>query len=116
MTPQSSFLYAAPVIPGREADLRTMLGSMNHTAGVVDLQNAVIPFAMFETLHFARILIVSDLAAADRAVYGMPVEALPDYLVFMGEVDGEEVDFRAELVQRASPGLSALFSHCSGFR
>src|ERR1700760_4691190 len=105
MTPQSSFLYAAPVIPGREAELRALLGSMNHTPGVVDLQNPVIPFALFETLHFARMLIVSDLAAADRAVYGLPLEGLPDYLVFMGEVDGDEPAFRAELIQRAASGL-----------
>ncbi|HEY4358495.1 MAG TPA: hypothetical protein VGN16_22295 [Acidobacteriaceae bacterium] len=116
MTPQSSFLYAAPVMPGREAELRAVLGSMNRTPGVVDLENPLIPFAKFESLHFARLLIVCDLAAADRAVYGLPVEGLPDYLVFMGEVDGEEPDFRAELVRRSSHGLKTLFAHCSGFR
>lgn len=116
MTPQSSFLYAAPITPGREVELRAVLGSMNRTAGVVDLENALIPFAQFESLHFARLLIVCDLAAADRAIYGLPVEGLPDYLVFMGEVDGEEPEFRAELIRRAGYGLGTLFAHCTGFR
>lgn len=115
MTPQSTFLYAAPVIPEKLASLRTLLLSMNHAPGIVDLDNSVLPFSDFETLHFARLLIVSDLAAVDRAVFDLPVRGLPDYLVLMGEVDGKETDFRAELINRASPGLRSLFSHCVGF-
>jgi hypothetical protein len=116
MTPQSTFLYAAPVIPEKLPSLRALLRSMNQAPGIVDLANPILPFSNFETLHFARLLIVSDLASADRAVFHLPVQGLPDYFALMGEVDGNETNFRAELVQRASPGLRTLFSHCKGFR
>jgi hypothetical protein len=115
MTPQSSFLYAAPVIPEQVQPLRALLISMNQAPGIVDLSNTCLPFSEFNTLHFARLLIVSDLASADRAVFDLPAQGLPDYLVLMGEIDGEESDFRTELVQRASTGLRVLFSHCAGF-
>ena len=114
MTPQKSFMYAAPVTPGREADMRFLLSRMNRAPGVVDSLNPIIPFARFANLHFARILVVTDLAAADRAVYKLPVTGLPDYLVFMGEIDGDEEHFRANLIAQAQDGLRQIFSHCLG--
>jgi len=116
MTPQSTFLYAAPVVPEQLQSLRTLLSSINQAPGIVNLTNPILPFAEFGTLHFARLLIVSDLASTDRAMFDLPVQGLPDYFVLMGEVDGSESDFRAELIGRAGPGLRALFSHCKGFR
>lgn len=113
--PQASFLYAAPVQPGREVQLRTLLASMNLSPGIVNPHNELVPFASFEYLHFARLLIVSDLADADRAVYNLSTATLPDYLVLMGEVDGTEKGFRTELVRYAQDGLRRLFSHCTGF-
>ncbi len=115
MTPQTSFLYAAPVKPGHEADLRSLLSRMNRAPGVVDPLNPLIPFERFGNLHFARVLVVTDLAAADRAVYKLPIAGLPDYLVLMGEIDGDEECFRADLLAQAQGGLRQLFSHCRGF-
>lgn len=115
MTPQTSFLYAAPVKPGHEADLRSLLSRMNRAPGMVDPLNPLIPFARFGNLHFARVLVVTDLAAADRAVYKLPIAGLPDYLVLMGEIDGDEECFRADLLAQAQGGLRQLFSHCRGF-
>jgi hypothetical protein len=115
MTPQSSFLYAAAVIPERVEALRKLLKSMNHAPGVVNLSNRFLPFAEFDTLHSARLLIVSDLASADCAVFHLPTQGLPDYLVLMGEVDGSETDFRTKLVRHADSGLRVLFSHCKDF-
>src|SRR6185437_11074003 len=109
MTPQSTFLYAAPVVPEQLQSLRTLLSSINQAPGIVNLTNPILPFAEFGTLHFARLLIVSDLASTDRAMFELPVQGLPDYFVLMGEVDGSESDFRAELIGRAGPGLRALF-------
>ena len=114
MTPQTSFMYAAPVKPGHEADMRSLLSRMNRVPGVVDPLNPLIPFARFANLHFARVLVVTDLAAADRAVYKLPVTGLPDYLVFMGEIDGDEDHFREELIAQAQDGLRQIFSHCLG--
>ena len=115
MTPQASFLYAGPVKPGHDAALRALLNTMNARPGVVNVSNELIPFARFRNLHSARALIVTDLAAADRAVYGLPVSGLPDYLVILGEVDGTEESFREELVRHAGPGLRQIFAHCTGF-
>jgi hypothetical protein len=115
MTPQDSFMYAAPIRPECEAELRAVLASMNRSPGVVDPLNPILPFQRLTNLHFARVLIVKDLAAADRAVYGMPVSGLPDYLVLLGEIDGEERAFRRALVASAEEGLRRLFSYCVGF-
>src|SRR3982074_3610103 len=105
MTPQASFMYASPVKPGHEDDLRSLLAGMNRVPGVVDPLNSLIPFAPFRTLHFARVLVVTDLGAMDRAVSGLPVAGLPDYFVLMGEVDGDEEKFREELLGAAQDGL-----------
>ena len=50
MTPQSSFMYLAPIPPERETELRQLLDSMNTAPGRVNPNNALIPFAEFETL------------------------------------------------------------------
>ena len=112
MTPQTSFLYAAEVVPERREALHDLLLSLNRAPGGVDAKNVLIPFARLHALHFARALIVTDLGAADRAVYGLSTTGLPDYLVLLGEVDGPEPAFRRELVRVAEPGLRALFAHC----
>ena len=54
MTPQSSFMILATIIPSHEAELRQLLASMNHEPGLLDPTNALIPFGQFEQLHFAR--------------------------------------------------------------
>lgn len=115
MTPQDTFLYAAPLKPGSEGSLRVLLSSLNSSAGIVDPTNPVLPFAHFTQLHFARLLIVTEPTKADRAVFNLPMEGLPNYLVLMGEVDGYEASFRADLVTHAREGLGKLFSHCEGF-
>ncbi len=112
MTSQGSFLYAAAILPERRVALREILVGMNLRPGCVDPLNPVLPFARLGTVHFARVLIVTDLAEADRAVYQLPLGVLPDYLVLLGEIDGREPDFRLELVQHAETGLRHLFSHC----
>ena len=115
MMPQASFLYAAPLKAGSEPALRTLLRGMNVSPGIVDPQNSLLPFARLPQLHFARLLIVNEPTKADRAVFGMTVEGLPDYLVFMGEIDGDEGAFRDDLIAQAGNGLRSLFQHCVAF-
>ena len=115
MTPQSSVMYAAPIVPGAQAALRELLGSLNARPGVYDPSNTLVPLHKLERLHFCRILVVTDLAAADRPVYGLSAEGLPDHLVFLAEVDGDEPAFRRELVSAADTGLWQIFSFCEGF-
>lgn len=115
MTPQASFLYAAALRPGSAEAARASLLSLNVSPGVNDPHNALLPFAKFAGLHFARVLLVTEPTRADRSVYGLPVEGLPDYLVLMGEVDGDEPTFRAELIAKAGDGLRHFFSYTQGF-
>ncbi|VTU28850.1 hypothetical protein [Variovorax sp. PBL-E5] len=115
MTPQSHFTVAAPIAPGREPGLRAMLDTMNTEPGVVDAANALLPFAAFERLHFARFAILDDMTMGDLEVFGLLRPVLPRYLSFMGDCDGPARAQLTELVQRAGEGLRRIFSHCEGF-
>ena len=115
MTPQSNLMVLAPIAPDRIDDLRQLLASMNRSPGVVDPQNAWVPFGQFDGLHFGRILILDDLTLADITAYGLPVTNYPTYLAVLADFDGPSETFFAELVQRAGDGLKRIFSHCTDF-
>jgi hypothetical protein len=115
MTPQSSFMVLAPVADGREEELRSLLASMNLRPGVVDPENALVPFARFERLHFARFVILEAPTAGDIAVYGIAPSKWPASLVFLGDCDGPSDTFLADLVLRAGAGLRQIFAFCRGF-
>ncbi len=114
MTPQSNFMVLAPINPQRETELRQLLDSMNDKPGRVNPNNALIPFAQFERLHFARLLILDDNSLEDRAIYGLPGD-FPLQFAFLGDIDGEEETFLKELAQRAPEGLRRLFFCCRDF-
>jgi len=116
MTPQGQFLIMAPVAQGREDSLRSLLASMNSSPGVVDPQNALVPFGQFDRLHFARLLILTDPTQADIAVYGVPIPWLRPTLAFLGDCDGSGEAMLADLAARAAPGLRQIFACCEGFR
>ena len=115
MTPQSNFMVLAPIEPQCETELRRLLASMNDAPGRVNPNNTLIPFANFELLHFARLLILDDKTSGDARVYGLPPRKFPLYLAFLGDMDGEEEAFLVDLARRASTGLRAIFSCCEGF-
>jgi len=115
MTPQSSFMVLAPIVPAREEELRALLAAMNDSPGIVDPQNALVPFGRFTTLHFARFVILDDLTTGDIGVYGLPTREYPLYLAFLGDVDGSETAFLRWLVGSAPDGLRKLFSCCKDF-
>ena len=115
MTPQSTFMVVAPIDLGREAELRRLLASMNDAPGRTNAGNALIPFGEFDTLHFARFVILDDKTHEDVSVYGMPVRTYPLYLVFLGDIDGDVNAFLGKLVKRAGKGLRTIFSCCEGF-
>jgi hypothetical protein len=115
MIPQSTFMLLAPVDPRRESELRRLLESMNEAPGRVNARNALIPFADFETLHVARLLVLDDATTEDVRVHGLPAGRERRYFTFLGDIDGGEDAFLAELVRRAAPGLRALFACCEGF-
>ncbi|RZL87865.1 MAG: hypothetical protein EOP82_24925 [Variovorax sp.] len=114
MTPQSHFLVVAAIAGSREASLHQLLQGMNTTPGVVDPSNALLPFADFPQLHFARFAVLDDTTMGDLEVFDLPRPKLPTYLVFMGDCDGPGRAQLAEMAQRAGAGLRRIFSHCKG--
>jgi hypothetical protein len=115
MTPQSNFMVLAPIIPERESELRELLDSMNRGPGQVDPNNSLLPFAEFDTLHFARFIILDDKTTEDVRVYGLAPRTYPLYLAFLGDVDGDANAFLGKLIKRAGEGLKKIFSCCDGF-
>lgn len=108
-------MVLAPIDPARETQLRRLLDSMNEGPGRVDPNNDLISFRNFDTIHFARLLILDDQTTQDVGVYGLEPRTYPLYFAFLGNVDGDEQDFLSELATRAPDGLRALFSCCEGF-
>jgi len=65
-------MLVAPVVAGREAALRSLLASMNKSAGVIDPFNTLVPFGQLDQVHFARYVILDDATVDDVTAYGMP--------------------------------------------
>ena len=105
MTPQSTFMILASIIPSREVDLRRLLDEMNNEPGRLNPMNAYVPFAQFDQIHFARILILEDQTMGDITVYGMPRVDYPTYLAFLGDCDGPAEELLEQIVKRAGDGL-----------
>ena len=108
-------MVLAPIAAGRERGLRELLDTMNSVPGVADPGNAVLPFAEFECLHFARLVLLDDPTLGDLEAYDLPRPSVPIYLAFFGDCDGPSREFLAELSQRAGAGLRRIFMHCDGF-
>jgi hypothetical protein len=115
MTPQSNFMVAAPVAPGREPALRALLATMNRVPGTVDPDNALVPFAQFDRLHVARFVILHDDTLDDLRQCGTRFDNAPVWLVFLGDCDGPGETMLQELAARASDGIARIYSHCDGF-
>ncbi|MEZ5291118.1 MAG: hypothetical protein R2745_08555 [Vicinamibacterales bacterium] len=114
MTPQSQVYVTAPITPGREPEVQRLLASMNERPGQVRADNPLFPFSAFDTIHFARWLVVDDQTLEDTAIDGPRVQRPPS-LAFAAEIDGEPGPFFAEMAAKAGPGLHALFECCDGF-
>jgi len=115
MTPQSHFMVIARLAPGHEPGLRLLLNAMNATPGLADPHNAILPFARFERLHFARLVLLDGELQADLQAYGLPRPTLATYLAFMGDCDGPGRAQLADLAQQAEEGLRRIFVHCENF-
>src|ERR1700694_5692405 len=108
-------MVVAAIDSRREEELRSLLASMNDAPGRVNAANALIPFGEFDTLHFARLVILDDKTLEDVRVYDLPVRAYPLYLAFLGDFDGAVNAFLGKLVKRAGKGLRSFFSCWVGF-
>ncbi len=115
MTPQSAFLIAAKITPGRESGLRALLQSMNTQPGLANPDNPLLPFGHINTLHVARFTVLRANTNDDISHYGVSPRPWHSSLVFLGDVDGDPDLVLAELCVRAGPGLAEIFSHCENF-
>jgi hypothetical protein len=115
VTPQSNFMVAAQIAPGQEAGLRALLATMNAAPGVVDPNNALVPFARFDRLHVARFVILRDETLDDLGQHGERFDDAPIWLVFLGDCDGPARVMLAEFVAIAGAGLTEIFEHCEAF-
>lgn len=116
MTPQSSFMILAPLDRSRIGAMRDLLATMTSKPGVANPENALVPFARFENLHFARLLVLDDQTTGDiELLYGIHRPEPPVYFAFLGDFDGSYHDFLRLLVKHAEPGLRRIFSLCDGF-
>jgi hypothetical protein len=116
MTPQSSFMILATIIPDREAELRRLLAAMNREPGSIDPLNFLVPFGRFQQLHFARFVILDNDTVDDIRSYDLPSVNYPTYLAFLGDIDGTPDGFLAKLVELAGDGLRRVFSYCKEYR
>lgn len=117
MTPQSYVMVVAPIAEGREPALRALLETMNLPAmpGTADPHNSLLPFGVFERIHYARFAVLHDDTMGDIAVHGLPYRKYPTHLAFMADCDGPARALLADMVRRAGDGLRAIFGHCQGF-
>lgn len=115
MTPQAALTLLAPVSRAHEATLRALLDGMNTAPGRVDPHNALIPFARFDTLHNARLLILDDHTADDLRLHGVEPPRQPLYFALLADIDGSEEEFLDLLVIRAEAGLRTVFACCEGY-
>lgn len=115
MTPQSLVYVTAPIASGKVPEVRRLLDAMNVAPGRVRPDNPLFPFAAFDTIHFARWLVVDDNTRDDALVYGLSRPDHPPELAFVAEVDGDLDAFLAEVAAKAGPGVAQLFGCCDGF-
>jgi hypothetical protein len=115
MARQSTFMVVAEVRPGEEASLRRLLATLNHTPGVVNPDNPLVPFRQFPQLHFARFVILADQTLDDLAAHGTSFPDAPTLLAFLGDCDGSFEAAIDDFASRAAGGLKQIFAHCSDF-
>lgn len=108
-------MVTAPVRPDRVQDLRDLLATMNSAPGVVDPDNALVPFGRFETIHVARFVVADDQTLDDRAAFPglQPSERIP--LIFLADCDGPGDATLARMAAECGSGLRQIFAHCEDF-
>lgn len=109
-------MVVATIVSGQLAHLRTLLDSMNLRPGLLNPENALVPFAQLSELHFARLIILEDGTQEDLRAHGEKPFNFPPSLAFLGDFDGSREAFLRRLTERAGDGLRQIFSCCEGFK
>ncbi len=116
MIPQDSFVIIARV--GTDvAGLRSKLAEMNFPGrtGFANPDNQLVAFREFDTIHFARFVVLADNTLDDRPEYPDLPKSEPTYLCFMVDCDGDADELLDVIVQWASAGLREIFQYCEDF-
>jgi len=113
MIAQESFVVVAEVPQERIEPLRALLAEMTLPGifGAADPNNPILPFARYDTIHFARFAVLEDHSLGDRAAYPQLPRAEPTYLLFMADCDGDADDL-LRCLARECPGLRQIFGNC----
>src|SRR5262245_15051522 len=115
MTPRSNFMVVAPDAAGQTGPLKSLLETMTASRGHADSKNAIVPFGLFEEIHYARFVLIEDQTLDDLALFGKSVPVYPITLAFLVDCDGSTDDCLSNLVRASGDGLRQIFSHCEGF-
>jgi hypothetical protein len=112
MTPQWNFMVAAPIAPERMDALTRLLESMTDPPGMAKPDNGIFPFNKFDTVHYARFVILDDQTLGDFKEAGERIPHYPVRLAFLGDCDEPGDVFLVKAADRAGEGLHKIFSHC----
>jgi hypothetical protein len=116
MIPQDNFTVVARVPRESVAGLRELLATMNFPgrAGTANPHNTLIPFGKFDTIHFARLVILADNTLSDRAQYPQLPLNEPIYLCFMVDCDGDAGALLSRMAKECAD-LPRIFANCENF-
>ncbi|MEM8646587.1 MAG: hypothetical protein AAGF86_09610 [Pseudomonadota bacterium] len=114
----------APLQEGHADDVRALLDTLNlDTApGMANADCDRFPLRQFETIHFARFVVIEDRTRIDfLALKSQRTNPIPSYdvaIVFMGDCDGPAEGTLKAIVanRRAAETLREIFGHCEGFQ
>ena len=101
MTHQYPLTVLSEIIPEKMESLRSLLEQIDEKIET----NTIIPFGVFSTVHFSRMVIVESLA-----------EKEPAWLAFSTNYDGPLNVHLNELYTKAGKGFDKVFSHCVGYQ
>jgi hypothetical protein len=113
MVPQDALIVVAKVDPVQLPDLRALLATMNllEAPGMADPANPLVPFGAFESIHFARFVVLADNTLSDRAAYPKLPRDEPIYLCLMIDCDDDAGALLTRMARECA-GLKQIFAHC----
>ncbi len=116
MIQQDNVIVVAEVAEDRVAPLRTLLATMTLPGfpGAADPANPLLPFGAFDTIHYARLVVLADHTLADRAPYPQLPRVEPTYLCLMVDCDGDATALLERMARECS-GLRQIFEFCVDF-
>jgi hypothetical protein len=104
MAHQVPLTIIAKIKPDSMSQLKQLLERMSKDVG----SNAIIPFARFSQVHFARFVILEESRDLNNTV-------IPPSLAFSSELDAPLDAYFNNLVDIAGDGLDEIYNHCEGY-